>query len=198
MIRARNLTCAGPLLRLQIDTALRFYATGLVDDPHELASRVLRGERIDKMKSRDNKRLRDFYLVEKIAEREAPWLPAVYESTSGYVHLSNVHMHASLSPGNKAGAIKGKIAFGDKPLPDELYQEAIEAFVAAVELLGRLIWAWTLTKEHVDVISAIKKSPAFRKAIERGEVPEITFSTGKDGDGIIKVKVRTDDKDYSE
>src|SRR5687768_12821665 len=40
MVQQRNLICAGSILRLQIDSALRFYAVFLVDKPHEFALEV--------------------------------------------------------------------------------------------------------------------------------------------------------------
>ena len=41
LIEARNYICAASILRLQIDTALRFFAAFLVDNPHEFAGSVL-------------------------------------------------------------------------------------------------------------------------------------------------------------
>src|SRR5271166_6984000 len=43
LIEARNYICAASILRLQIDTALRFFAAFLVDNPHEFAGSVLKG-----------------------------------------------------------------------------------------------------------------------------------------------------------
>src|SRR5690348_8447490 len=50
MIESWNMVCARSLLRIHVDTSLRFSAAWLVDEPHEFAVRVLQGERIDKMK----------------------------------------------------------------------------------------------------------------------------------------------------
>src|SRR5437773_2500032 len=43
LIEARNFVAAVPLLRLQLDTWLRFSAAWLVVNPHELAVQVLAG-----------------------------------------------------------------------------------------------------------------------------------------------------------
>ena len=50
LLMARNLICAGALLRLQLDTALRFYAAFLVEEPHDFALAVLGGERVRDIK----------------------------------------------------------------------------------------------------------------------------------------------------
>lgn len=63
MIRSRNMTCAGALLRIHLDTTLRFYAAWLVDDPHKLATQVLEGVPIRKMKDSDGIKMTDRYLV---------------------------------------------------------------------------------------------------------------------------------------
>ena len=63
-IASRNFTCAAALLRMQVDTALRVYAAWLVPDAMEYAYAVFRGDKVDKTKDRDGKRLTDRYLVE--------------------------------------------------------------------------------------------------------------------------------------
>src|ERR1700730_8800825 len=77
LIRANNLIAAAPLVRLQLDNNLRFFASSLVDQPHDFAMKVLGGTRIDKMKDRSGKRLRDSYLVELLSSHH-PWITLVY------------------------------------------------------------------------------------------------------------------------
>ena len=57
MILSKNMTCAGALLRMHLDTTFRFYAGFLVLDPHEFAVQVLRGEHIRKMRCIEGKRM---------------------------------------------------------------------------------------------------------------------------------------------
>jgi hypothetical protein len=83
LVGSWNMACARSLLRTHIDTALRFSAAWLVDEPHTLATQMIAGERLDKMKDRDGKRLTDAHLVQ-MREDEYPWLPAVYKNLSGY------------------------------------------------------------------------------------------------------------------
>ena len=91
MVQAWNMAVARALLRMHIDTSLRFSAAWQVEKPHEFATLVLKGERIDKMKTRSGLRLTDAYLVQLHAKSH-PWLPAVYSHLSGYVHFSGSHI----------------------------------------------------------------------------------------------------------
>ena len=96
MIESWNMVCARSLLRIHIDTSLRFSAAWLVENPHEFATRVFRGERIDKMKGVDGRHLSDARLVE-VRSPEYPWLPEVYKNLSGYVHFSGSHIYDSVA-----------------------------------------------------------------------------------------------------
>jgi len=96
LIEGWNLLCARALLRMQIDTALGFSALWLVKAPHDVAREILRGERLDKMKDWQGKPMTDAYLISKLSP-EHPWLPHVYECTSGYIHSSGAHMFSPIS-----------------------------------------------------------------------------------------------------
>src|SRR5690349_15408738 len=64
LVRSNNYIAAAHLARPHLDNYLRFYAAWLVSEPHEFAMEVMRGKRIDKLKDRTGKHLRDAYLVE--------------------------------------------------------------------------------------------------------------------------------------
>jgi len=95
LVYAWNLMCARALLRMQIDTAIRFSALRLVDNPNSFAKEVFSGKQINKLKDRDGTRMTDARLVAHLAP-VAPWLPDVYRNTSGYVHLSGSHIFAPI------------------------------------------------------------------------------------------------------
>lgn len=102
-----NLLAARSMLRVHIDTALRFAAAWHVHSPHEFASAVYGGERIDKIKDSEGKRLTDARLVELLSPQH-PWLSAVYENLSGYIHFSSSHVAASVTSLNDE---TGEISF---------------------------------------------------------------------------------------
>jgi hypothetical protein len=147
LVEERNFLAAAPLLRLQLDSCLRLSAAWLVESPHAFAEKVLRGERVDKIKDRDGQPMRDQYLVNKLTE-EYPWVKSVYEETSGYVHLSNKHIFNAHRAGKDEGIIEGKIAEGDSYVKEDLYLEAIAAFKAITDILFDYVYGWAYTKAH--------------------------------------------------
>jgi hypothetical protein len=158
LVRAKNLICAGALLRLQLDTALRFYAAFLVDEPHAFALAVLDGQQIRRMKAKDNRSMTDAYLVQKLGAEYA-WVPSVYERTSGYVHLSSTHLMSALTPkGEEDGNFKFdmKMSAEDKAFPQELYIEAVDAFCASTDILLTYVHGWVYTKANPEIVAELK------------------------------------------
>jgi len=150
LIDAKNLICAGALLRLQLDTAMRFFAAFLVDKPHDFALAVLGGKRVRDLRDRDGKAMTDAYLARKLGE-EFEWVPRVYERTSGYVHLSSSHLMSALSakPGDaQSREFEVKVSAEDKPLPQWIYIEASDAFCAATQIFLRYVHGWVFTKAN--------------------------------------------------
>ncbi len=84
LIQDKNLICAGAILRLQIDTAMRIFAGTLVEDSNQFAIDVISGKHIRNMRDRDGNNMTDKYLVGKLSDIY-PWLTSVYEKTSGYI-----------------------------------------------------------------------------------------------------------------
>ncbi len=155
LIRGRNLVIAGALLRLQIDTALRVSAAFLVNDQHDFAMRILRGERVDRMTDRNGNRLTDKSLVLAL-NPDFPWLERVYEKTSGYIHLSRTHIHHVINNVQGDGKFQMKVSDIDRDLPDDLYIEAIEAFCESIHILFRYVDGWIHTKENPEEVERLK------------------------------------------
>jgi hypothetical protein len=160
LIVSKNLICAGALLRLQLDTAMRFRAAFLVERPHDFAIAVLGGQRVRDIRDRDGNKMTDAYLVQKLGQ-EFPWVPRVYERTSGYVHLSATHLLSALHPSTEASADERrftiKISAEDKPLPDFIYIETVDAFRAATDVLLRYVHGWVFTKANPELVERWKQ-----------------------------------------
>jgi hypothetical protein len=160
LVEARNLICAGALLRLQLDTALRFHAAFLVERPHDFALAVLDGKRVRDLTDRDGEKMTDAHLVKKLG-KEYDWVPRVYERTSGYIHLSATHLMSAMGPTEADTEAKRsvtiKIAAEDKPLPDWIYIEATDAFRAATEIFLRYVDGWVFTKADPDLVQKWKE-----------------------------------------
>jgi hypothetical protein len=153
LVEARNYICAASILRLQIDTALRFFAAFLVDDPHEFAGSVLKGIHVDKMKDKNGKLMSDAHLRRSLPAKFS-WIPKVYEKTSGYIHLSDQHIFQALeSLDGKERALRIKVSATDKELSEKVYCEVIEAFCAATEMFLHYVEGWVCTKDNPDLFS---------------------------------------------
>lgn len=85
-----NYISSVPLIRIQIDNCLRFYASILVDDSDAFFIKFMKGEHIGNIRDTNGKEMKDTYLVEKL-NKLFPGIHKLYKNTSGYVHLSNQH-----------------------------------------------------------------------------------------------------------
>ena len=63
LIDSRNLVAAAPFLRLQVDSAIRFAAAWLVEQPHAFAMKILEGTPVRKMKAQTGELMTDRYLA---------------------------------------------------------------------------------------------------------------------------------------
>ena len=66
MLKERNLTCAGALLRILLDTCMRTYAAYIADDQMSVIRCVIDGNRIDRLKDKNGNLLKDFYLKDEL------------------------------------------------------------------------------------------------------------------------------------
>jgi hypothetical protein len=147
LVRANNSLAGLHLVRLQLDSLLRYSAAWLVNEPHVFAAEVLSGARIDKLKDRTGADMRDAYLVKELA-KEHPWVSSVYSETSGYVHLSEKHFHSSTRrvKGAERGTIQSVIAKDDRFIPDYLKIEAAEAMLEITTQICGYAYGWADTK----------------------------------------------------
>lgn len=152
-VRNENFLCAAPLVRLQLDNLLRFYAMSIVVDPHQTAFRIFAGTPLRKQVDRDGRKMTDQYLVEKLST-ELPWVANVYRETSGFVHLSEKHIrntHGDVDVTNRV--VHTCISGRDYCLPDAFRIEAIECMIEITGQVLRYIYGWAYTK---DIVGASK------------------------------------------
>ncbi len=122
---------ANSIIRLQLDTILRFFAVHLVDAPHDLATRIVEGESLRDVKDRKNNKMTDRYLCDTFSETEKmPWVKTVYERSSGYIHLSNKHILTLFTGTEEENGNKSFGLFcgdsGNTTIPEEFKLETIE------------------------------------------------------------------------
>ncbi len=90
LAKENNYITAVPIIRMQIDNCLRFYAATIVTDYNAFFIEYLKGIHIRNLKDSNNKKMTDSYLIEKL-DKIFPSVHNLYNNTSGYVHLSNEH-----------------------------------------------------------------------------------------------------------
>lgn len=155
LINAKNMTAARALLRIQLDTFIRFYSIWLVDKPHDFAQDVIDGNYIRRIKDRTGKKMTDQYLVKSLTS-EYPWLPTVYDKLCGYVHFSEQHLFNSVQKTNeKERTLTFAIGKEDNQYPEESWVETIDCFTNSVYIFIYYLDSWVATKN--DANTANKK-----------------------------------------
>jgi hypothetical protein len=147
LIRAKNFSCAGALVRLHLDNVLRFSAAALVANPHDFAESVLRGEHVRKLKDKKGEQLTDAYLV-KCLSVEYPWVSQVYDETSGYVHLSNKHVANAFRPTTDPSLGEFVVGKEDEFIPDSVRIKACMAMHATTNVLLKYLNSWRDVKNN--------------------------------------------------
>ena len=142
LIESGNFLAAAPLIRLQLDSCLRFFAAFSAPNPNEIAEEVLRGNHINKIKDRDGQPMSDANLKNKLAKKH-PWILTVYENTSGFIHLSNKHIFNSLHVASEEDrTVLLKVGDRDAFVPNWAYIDAARAFKRITLMLLGLVRAW--------------------------------------------------------
>jgi len=162
LIEAFNMLAARSMLRVHLDSSLRFAAAWFVDDSQGFAAKVNAGERIDKLKDRDGRQLRDARLVELLAP-DHPWLPKVYERLSSYVHLSDSHLTGAVTSVEESGAISFELRADDDHYPVQSWVEIMDCAHEGTEILADYLAGYIQTKN-----TSPKELAATREAFEAG------------------------------
>ncbi|GIX50934.1 hypothetical protein [Sphaerotilus sulfidivorans] len=154
LVRSSNYISAAALLRLQLDSCLRFYAAFIVDKPHEFASDVLHGTPVRKLKDRSGKFMTDRHLVDELGKKYE-WMPRVYDATSGFIHLSERHIFATWKSSSDKADISLVVGASDEHFVDELWIEMAGAFLASTDALFEYLKGWVFTKENPELVSQL-------------------------------------------
>ena len=165
LIERRNLICAAPLIRMQLDSVMKVVACQL-GDANEVALALLGGKGTNKLLTREKfaqdgkgkngrplppvrQQLTDSFLHRQLSA-SLPWASRVYEATSRFVHLSSPHMHSVVTDLGPDRAVEFGVGRGaGRQVKEEELLEAVDAFIAATEGLFQLSVGWLSAKEHV-------------------------------------------------
>jgi hypothetical protein len=155
LVRNRNLLCASPIVRLMLDTAVRFFAASLVDDPHGLARQVLHGTSIRAIADRHGKKMRDAYLVEQLAT-QYPWVADIYNKACSFVHLSEKHIFSTLTDVDSAQRTAQLCLSGTHAgATDSDFVATVRIFRACQTVFVAMIESWRFAKSHPEESAAL-------------------------------------------
>lgn len=88
LFEQKNLLAGAALLRMQIDSFLRFTAVYQSSDPHALAQLWLSGKELRDIKGDDGRKMTDRHLLELHGNPETV---VMYEWACSHIHLSDTH-----------------------------------------------------------------------------------------------------------
>ena len=129
LIKDSNYIAAAPLVRLNLDSLLRLFASTQSEFDYEtFAQKVRKGDKISNiMDKAKKKKLNDFELVKRLKKiKGLRWIDDVYEAGSGFVHLSINHVKSSYS-------VDGEIMKGGIRKSDEFI--SIDEKIAATHFM---------------------------------------------------------------
>lgn len=136
LIQLRNLASAGILLRANMDNCLRLYAMFIASNPDEVVDYLMKGKRIDSLKDKNGKQLKDWYLREQLEKYDAKF-SLVYKNASGYVHFSEKGLFQSVS------TLDGDYQIGiqvSHEVPEKANEYIVECIQAYIHFLKLFYW----------------------------------------------------------
>lgn len=149
MLEKRNLTCAGILLRVQIDNCLRTYALYVAENQSEISRSVYgNGKQINKMKAKDGNQMTDFYLRKELSKIDKRF-DSVYKAASGYIHYSEKAFYASVSM-KEPNILDINVGHPIRDELDSVLQECAEAFIYFVKFQYKLTIPVVESKNRID------------------------------------------------
>lgn len=135
MVKERNLTCAGALLRLQLDNCMRTYALYIAADRKEFIDALMNDKKIDELKDKHGKLMKDWYLKSELNKID-PQFSVVYGSASGYTHFLGKAFYQAVSA-KEENLIELQISHA---FPEKVNPILIECVQAYIHFLKFFYW----------------------------------------------------------
>ena len=135
LLRMRNLTCVGILVRTQLDNLMRVFAAFISQDRRAFIKESLNGKTIRNMRDNQNRKMTDFNLKKRISEYY-PEIEEIYNKSSGYVHLSEVAFHEAFwsEHSEQVGKIKFSVGLPPREKLNPTLIECAEIFCYFTEI----------------------------------------------------------------
>ncbi|QQY81634.1 hypothetical protein JJL45_11945 [Tamlana sp. s12] len=152
LLKDDNFIAASHLVRCHLDNIIRFSACWIVNDPHNFATKVIDGIKIDTLKDKNGKLMKDWYLRNLLNE-EYPWITNVYKQSSGYIHFSEKHIYNTIqSADSNKRTMQFSFSKKDNNIDEDLKIEAIHCMAEITEILLEYLNGWNYTKVNSDII----------------------------------------------
>ena len=148
LLQERNLSCAGALLRLQMDNCMRTYAAFIAADKDAIIDCIIHGRKIRDQVDVDGKKMTDANLKKKMAAFNASF-PAVYDQASGYVHFSDMAFYQTVVSINDS-TIEWQIGQALQERFNPLLLEAADAFIHFTKIHYKMLQAVVDSKQRYD------------------------------------------------
>lgn len=148
MLKERNLTCAGVLLRMQMDNCMRSYAPFIAQDKDAVIDCIISGKQINREKDTSGKQLSDSYL-KKVISRIDPVFEQVYNKASGYVHMSEKAFYQALVKCENS-SIEFQVGCELPEKRNPVLLEAADAFIHFIQLHYVMLKAVAVSKQRYD------------------------------------------------
>ena len=148
MLKSRNLTCVGILIRSLLDICMRIFAAFIAQDKPGFIEGYLKGKRICDFRDDQGNMMRDYVLRERLATYDSR-ISDVYKKASGYVHFSDTAFYSSVRALDNYG-IEFSIGLPLKEEANTTLLEGADAFIHYTFVEYRLLQAVVESKRHVD------------------------------------------------
>ena len=149
MLRERNLTCAGPILRLQMDNCMRTYAAFIAADKDAVTSSLIHGTPIKEFKDETGKKMTDGHLKDELTKIDASFAQ-VYDQASGYVHLSEKAFYQAVTEIDDDGRLTLQVGASLPERRNAPLLECADAFIHFVVLHYKMLNAVRESKNRFD------------------------------------------------
>jgi len=149
LAKENNYISSVPLIRIQLDNCLRFFAATLVTDYNDFFIEYLKGTHIRNLKDASGAKMTDTHLVTKL-DKVFPGIHNLYINSSGHIHFSNEHSFLQTTlDADKERTIGTRIGYYDFFPIDKKVDFAFNMFKAS-EILLDLTRSWTVQKIKVE------------------------------------------------
>lgn len=153
MLKERNLSCVGILVRSQIDNCMRIFAAFIAEDKTAFMDGFIQGKKISDFKDDRGNKMKDVVLRERLEAYDSQ-ISEVYKKSSGYIHLSEMAFYSSVCAKDNYH-IEFSVGLPIREEANEILLEGADAFIHYTLLEHRLLWAVVESKQRVD------KNPIF-------------------------------------